>query len=83
MGIETFIPLDWQDKFAGKIMKVDRKHFWSYSLKTISYHHLLEIIKTFNITPNPEKENRYHLLKLYIENCKEKTARGHLKRLKN
>ena len=83
MGIENFIVLDWQDKFAGKIMKVYRKNFHDYSLKSISYFHLIEIIRTYNITPNPDKENRYHLLKLYIENCKEKIALEHLKGFKN
>jgi len=83
LGIETFIVLDWKDKFAGKIMKVERKYFHDYSLKSISYFHLKEVIKTYNIIPYPNKENRYHLLKLYIENCKEKIAREHLKRFMN
>ena len=83
LGVETFIVIDWKDKFAGKIMKVYRDDFWYYSLKSIPYSHLIEIIKTFNITPNPEKENRFFLLRLYIENCKEKIAREHLKRFTN
>ena len=83
MGIETFIPLDWQDKFAGKIMKAYRNDFWYYSLKSISYLHLKEIIKIYNITPDPGKENKYYLITLYVENCKEKIAREHLERFKN
>lgn len=75
MGIETFIVLDWQDKFAGKIMKVLRKDFWRYSLHAISKQHLIEIIEHYDLLENPYFENHYHMLNVYIDNCKENIAR--------
>jgi len=75
MATEPFLVLDWEDKDAGRIISCERDFFWNYSMRSISVIHLIDIMKFYGLTDNPYIENHWHMMKIYVESCKEKNAR--------
>jgi len=66
--------LDYKDRWAGKTIYTERDRFFKYLL-TKSREHIIQVVKHYGILSNPQFENYYRVLNIFIDACKNPAGR--------
>jgi len=74
MASAYFTILDYKDRWAGKTVYSDRKSLFKYLL-TKPREHIIQLVKFYGILNNPQFENYYRVLNIFIESCKDPKGR--------
>ena len=69
-----FTMLDYKDSFAGKSVFTTRTSLFKYLL-TKSREHIIQVVKHYEILKNPQSENYYRVLNIFIDACKDPKGR--------
>jgi len=74
MSSASYTMLDYKDSFAGKSVYTTRESIFKYLL-TKPREHILLVVKFYGILNNPQFENYYRVLNIFIDACKNPAGR--------
>ncbi len=69
MSSAFFTILDYKDQWAGKTVYSDRSSLFKHLL-TKPREHIIQVVKHYGILSNPQVENYYRVLNIFIDACK-------------
>lgn len=65
--------LDWKCQYRNGVYS-ERIFFYKHVLRK-TREHVLSIVKHYDLIERPEFENYYRVLNIFVDNCKESTAK--------